>query len=36
LQCTVEGNACLLCKSFCCLICMLQGFRHITASAHAV
>ena len=36
LQYTAESNACLLCKAFCCLICLLQIFRHSTASAHAV
>ena len=34
--CTAESNACLLCKAFCCLNTFLQGFRHSTASAHAV
>ncbi len=32
MQYTAESNACLLCKAFCCLICMLQGFRHSTCS----
>jgi len=36
LQYTAESNACLLCKEFCCLTCLLQTFRHNTASAHAV
>ena len=36
LQCTAESKACLLCKALCCLICLLHGFRHSTASAHAV
>ncbi len=36
LEYTAESNACLLCKAFCCLITLLQTFRHSTASAHAV
>ena len=36
LQCTAESKACLLCKALCCFICLLHGFRHSTASAHAV
>ena len=35
-QCTAESNACLLCKAFCCLFTLLQGFRHSRASAHVV
>ena len=35
-QCTAESNACLLCKAFCCLFTLLQGFRHSRASVHAV
>ena len=32
LQCTAERNACLLCKAFCCMVCLLQILWHSTCS----
>ena len=32
LHCTAENNSCLLCKAFCCPICLLPALRHSTCS----